>query len=242
MTLNLIRLDPEPQACARWFAAEKLLARDGDDEGYAWHALLCAVFGKALAPKPFRVAARRGRSPQILGYSGEDPGLLLRAALDFADPLALSAAGLARDAPLSAKPMPEFGAGRRLGFSLRVRPTVRTDRGGAREKNAEIDAYVAALRENPGPKPDRKAVYAGWTRAKLESGGAKVVDLRFDGLDQVPVVRRNAERALSRVEGHAANLAGILEVADAEAFSALLARGVGRHRAFGYGMLLLSPP
>ncbi|MFG1478963.1 type I-E CRISPR-associated protein Cas6/Cse3/CasE [Xanthobacter sp. V4C-4] len=37
-------------------------------------------------------------------------------------------------------------------------------------------------------------------------------------------------------------LVGTLSVRDAEAFGVLLARGVGRHRAFGYGMLLLSPP
>jgi CRISPR system Cascade subunit CasE len=37
-------------------------------------------------------------------------------------------------------------------------------------------------------------------------------------------------------------LRGELTVADPDAFSALLARGVGRHRAFGYGMLLLRPP
>jgi CRISPR system Cascade subunit CasE len=32
---------------------------------------------------------------------------------------------------------------------------------------------------------------------------------------------------------------GTLRVGDAEAFRALLARGLGRHRAFGFGMLLL---
>ena len=34
---------------------------------------------------------------------------------------------------------------------------------------------------------------------------------------------------------------GILTITDAAAFSNLLARGVGRHRAYGYGMLLLRP-
>ena len=34
---------------------------------------------------------------------------------------------------------------------------------------------------------------------------------------------------------------GILTVTDSAAFAALLARGVGRHRAYGYGMLLLRP-
>ncbi|WP_439373386.1 type I-E CRISPR-associated protein Cas6/Cse3/CasE [Bradyrhizobium sp. DASA03120] len=32
-----------------------------------------------------------------------------------------------------------------------------------------------------------------------------------------------------------------IEFSDSVAFKALLARGVGRHRAFGYGMLLLKP-
>jgi len=31
-------------------------------------------------------------------------------------------------------------------------------------------------------------------------------------------------------------------VRDPTGFAALLARGVGRHRAFGFGMLLLRPP
>jgi CRISPR system Cascade subunit CasE len=34
---------------------------------------------------------------------------------------------------------------------------------------------------------------------------------------------------------------GVLNIADSDAFNRLLARGIGRHRAFGYGMLLLRP-
>ena len=34
---------------------------------------------------------------------------------------------------------------------------------------------------------------------------------------------------------------GRLRVSDPQAFAQLLARGVGRHRAFGFGMLLLRP-
>ena len=51
--------------------------------------------------------------------------------------------------------------------------------------------------------------------------------------------RRPAPAATS--EGPDAVLAGVLEVTDGEAFAALLRRGVGRHRAFGFGMLLLRP-
>ncbi|GHE81823.1 hypothetical protein GCM10019059_44550 [Camelimonas fluminis] len=45
-----------------------------------------------------------------------------------------------------------------------------------------------------------------------------------------------------RIEGPDATFHGSLVVTDPEAFTILLARGVGRHRAYGYGMLLLRPP
>ncbi len=38
-----------------------------------------------------------------------------------------------------------------------------------------------------------------------------------------------------------AEFEGTLEVLDGTAFHAVLARGIGRHRAFGYGMLLVRP-
>ena len=44
------------------------------------------------------------------------------------------------------------------------------------------------------------------------------------------------------VERPDALFTGEITVADPEAFCRLLARGVGRHRAFGFGMLLLRPP
>jgi len=243
MTLHLLRLDPDAQASTRWFAAENLLPRGGTDDGYAWHALLHAVFGRALAPKPFSVMTRRGRPPQLLAYTRDDPARLQEAARDFADPLALEALGLDPAAALAVRPMPAFARGRRLGFTLCARPTVRTDRDGDRSKSAEIDAYVAALRADPDSRPDRQAVYAAWLDARLAAGGARLLSgVRFDGLDRVPALRRDRTRMLRRVEGHAARFVGHLEVTDADAFAATLARGIGRHRAFGYGMLLLSPP
>jgi CRISPR system Cascade subunit CasE len=243
MTLFMLRLDPDPHAAARWFAGEDLASMGADDGGYRWHALLAAAFGKAHVPKPYRVHARRGRPLQILAYSGEEPAALDAAARAFADPLALAALGLDQQ-KLTAKPMPPFTAGRKLGFSLLVRPTLRIDRGGDRRRSAEIDAYVAALRQADAAgerAPERSVVYRDWAASRIAAGGARVLDLRIDGLEQVPSLRRNAERQLTAVQGHAAQVAGTLEVVDGDAFAALVARGVGRHRAFGYGMLLLSP-
>lgn len=243
MTLFMIRLDPDAHAAARWFAGEGLLKTDADDGTYRWHALLAATFGKALAPKPFRVLSRRGRPQQVLAYTSQHPETLDTAARDFADPLTLAALGLDRQ-PLVAKPMPEFPAGRRLGFSLFVRPTVRSDFDGDRNRTDEKDAYVMALRRAEAAStaaPSRSTVYRDWVKARLEAGGARALDIRLDGLDQVASLRRNAERRLVAVQGHSAQITGALEVTDADKFAALLARGVGRHRAFGYGMLLLSP-
>jgi CRISPR system Cascade subunit CasE len=244
MTLHLLRFDPDPRAAAMWFHAEQLAPRDQDDDGYAWHALLTAVFGRALAPKPFRVMARRGRPPHLLAYAPHDGATLSAHAAQFADPRAHAALGA--DA-IAAKPMPAIAAGRRLGFSLRVRPTVRRDRGGDRRKAAELDAAIAVLGPGRHDSAARAEVYLGWIRAKLAEAGATVERLSLDGVigDDAPRRGRSEPagyRPLRRVPGHSVTATGTLMVRNAEHFATALARGIGRHRAFGYGMLLLAPP
>jgi CRISPR system Cascade subunit CasE len=243
MTLHLLRFDPDLSRAAYWFAAEGIAPRDDADDGYAWHALLAAVFGKDFAPKPFRLLARRGRPAQLLGYSGADAATLQTRAAEFAEPMAFTA--LATDT-LASKPMPEFAAGRRLAFSARLRPTVRTDRGADRNKAREIDAFVAAQAAAPGHAMDRAAVYLDWTHRRLTAAGVEAEGLRIDGLDSNGIVRRgrptpDRPRSLQRIPGHAMTVAGTLRVVDATAFAIAMARGLGRHRAFGYGMILLSP-
>jgi CRISPR system Cascade subunit CasE len=43
------------------------------------------------------------------------------------------------------------------------------------------------------------------------------------------------------IERPVARITGTLQVETADAFAHLIARGIGRHRAFGFGMLLLRP-
>jgi CRISPR system Cascade subunit CasE len=245
MTLHLLRFDPDMMQVAAWLAAEKLTPGGNDDDGYGWHALLVAAFGKDAAPKPFRAFARRGRSTQLLAYANAEAAALQARAAEFADPKAMAALGV--DA-LASKPMPAFAAGRRLGFSARLRPTVRIDKPGDRTKSRELDAYVAAqLATSAGGKPDQKSVYAEWARTRLGEAGVEVESLRLDGLESSCVLRRafggpDGSRPLVRIPGHSVTVAGMLRIGDADCFAALLARGLGRHRAFGYGMMLLSPP
>ncbi len=237
MTLHLLRFDPDPVRVQRWSAAEGLVKADLSDDGYAWHALLCAVFGKAAAPKPFRVLARRGRPVQLLAYAAEPGDALLRTARDFADPAALAALGVETAA---SKPMPRFTEGRRLGFSVRVRPVVRTDREGSRDKVREVDALVHARGKGDARSPAE--IYLEWTAARLRRAGVELEALRLDGQEDAAALRRDATRALRVVPGHGATAAGTLRIRDADLFAEALGRGIGRHRSFGFGMLLLSPP
>ncbi len=54
-------------------------------------------------------------------------------------------------------------------------------------------------------------------------------------------MRRDKGRALHSLAGPDVSFTGVLTVADPDRFATLLAHGVGRHAAFGFGMLLLKP-
>jgi CRISPR system Cascade subunit CasE len=115
------------------------------------------------------------------------------------------------------------------------------------------------------PPPDpaaRTAAYLDWLADQLtRDGAAALVDARVVGLLRRPLLRRGVHRghdakgrrgprrntdsarvlAPTPVPVPDVAFAGVLTVGDPEAFAALVARGVGRHRAFGFGMLLLAP-
>lgn len=252
MTLHLVRLGVDPHALARFAAARRIA---DDDGGYALHCALIARFG-AAAPRPFRFLPDSGRGPHLLGYTGDWPAMQDAAALPMTDdPLQ----GVF-DGPPQAQPMPEtWREGARYGFELRVRPVVRfggrvraarTEREGAWQRKAgEIDAYVHACERAVAAggdtgSVDRETVYADWLATRLKD--AATLDRAALRLFRRARTRRSTHGAgtarTSAVEGPDAVMAGDLTVTDPAAFAAALARGVGRHAAFGYGMMLLSPP
>jgi CRISPR system Cascade subunit CasE len=236
MSLYMLQMEPDMTRLARWAKLHGVLPRDGDDDlGYTLHALLAASFG-ALAPKPFALQPQT-RPPAILAYAENDAETLRTHALEFALPDALRAINIDS---LDSKRMPEtFATGRELGFTVRVRPMVRTDRDGNRNRAREIDAFEAA------PDMPRATVYGDWLKRRMVEGGCAVATLTLAGLQRTPVFRRDRERGLRRIGGAQggpdAMFSGILRVTEPDKFRGLLARGVGRHRAFGFGMLLLRP-
>lgn len=246
--VHLVRLSLRARDVMALAKEHGLPLREADD-GYLAHAALRALFGE-LAPQPFAFQSEgggRGGDPawRLLGYSKATDEALLEHARAFADPLAFRACDVEA---LVSKPMPErFAEGARLDFELRACPIVRKSGAGEKHREgAEVDAFLARCWQvGEGVPVDREAVYVDWLRTQLGRDGAASLEgaelLRFC---RSHLLRRTqgGERQAKRCERPDASLAGTLRVENAAAFMGLLARGVGRHRAFGFGMLLLRPP
>ncbi len=240
-SLYLLHTQPDPQRLAAWAARHRLLDKEGD-LGYALHALLHAAFGEQ-APQPFRyLDAEQG----LLAYTRLDAtGLAQLVAL--ADPDVSAALGLGQThqhGGMNVRPFPtQWAVGHTLGFEVRVRPIIREGKTGR-----ERDAFLAAVEKAQGSALDRGEVYVQWLRDLLaRQGGAELVDARMTRYQQLGVTRKSQKgnpedvRHSCLVNGPDAVLAGQLRVTNSQTFAQLLANGLGRHRAFGFGLLLLRP-
>lgn len=233
--LQIVRFEPDELAFRRWGHRHGLLA-PGVDDGYAWHALMKATLGDD-APQPFVVRTRSGNS-ELLSYTTLDTRHW-RPMGQEED--AIRALGLAR---LQVRPFPmDWEAGDRVSFEVRVRPVVRARTG--RDKKRELDAAVHARLSDP--EAVRENVYRNWLQEQLgRNGAAKLRGTpRLVRFRRSYVLRRDRSATTSKVRkvaGPDVVFRGELEIMDGDAFVALVVRGIGRHRAFGFGCLLLAPP
>jgi CRISPR system Cascade subunit CasE len=238
---HLLHIQPDPQRLAAWAARHRLLDTSGD-LGYALHGLFRAVFGEH-APRSFRyLDAKQG----LLAYTSLSAAELGQAAA-LAPPDAAAALGLGATYShpgLNVRPFPmQWPAGHVLGFDVRVRPVIREGHTGK-----ERDAFLAAVEKSAGIAVDRSQVYSQWLRESLgRQGGAELIDVTLDRFRLLDVMRKTQKidtteaRRRRAVSGPDAVLTGHLRVTDSAAFCELIARGIGRHRAFGFGLLLLRP-
>ncbi len=247
--LHLVRLSVDAQKLYAFARRSRAGGREMD-EGYAIHALLAALFDhgaaetERVAPKPFHIASSTGRLLDVLGYAALDHVALTERAKTFADPVAWGVADLET---FTSKPMPvEFKAGTRLGFAVRICPIRRIAKcGPMTSARAEVDAFVAKAWEvGPEVVLDREEVYRGWLAEELaKEGAARLVNASMMNFHVGALHRRTQgeERAGHRSRRPDVRFEGVLEVLDPSVFGIRLARGVGRHRTFGFGMLLLRP-
>jgi CRISPR system Cascade subunit CasE len=237
--LHMVELRPDLKALLRYLASQGQNLKDGDDLGYGVHAWMAAAFGD-LTPKPWRLFVDNRRPPRILGYSSHDATALRQVLKEFADP-GVFAVTADPDLMIASRAMPIFNADRRLGFELLASPVGRKASTGA-----EKDLFLIRADESNGQALRRDVVYKDWAREWLEREGAcTVTGIEMSGFRLVRMTRQTQDKSNRRVRRHLirpqALLQGELIVQDQEAFKILLSRGVGRHRAFGYGMLLLKP-
>ena len=254
MTTHLIHVPLDMREFSRWAGNRGLIRGGSFDAGYAFHVLLSAMFGKG-ALQPFRLfASERRASAALYGYADVDDAELRDMADAVAPPDCLDVLDPEK---MRSKHMPHyFEPGRRLGFDLRLRPVRRlrhdladAQLGRSLSKGSEVDAFrVDVIRRFPSgwADPDEAAANAGVTRQSVYT---EWLSERFGDavtVEQCTLVSVNRTRAVrgssGTPEGPDAILHGTFAVSNQETFAGVLRHGVGRHRAYGYGMLLLRPP
>ena len=256
--LHMIRADIDVRAFRRWMGSRQLV-----DDDHAMHCLLKECFGD-IAPKPFRlIIPRAGASGALYGYTRADADELRELASMCACPLQT------RVLPpwsVDSKTMPsDWQVDRQLGFEVRIRPIVRPTKNAAqracegrcarsgreRDKSLppcpqcrprrECDAFQYEAIKHPLGKMERsrEEVYGEWLHRRFENKGGARLDLGSAKL--VAFQRTRAVRKLHKQysEGPDAVMRGALTITDADRFGRLVAQGIGRHKAYGYGMLLL---
>jgi CRISPR system Cascade subunit CasE len=193
------------------------------DQDYTLHAATRRAFG-ALAPQPWVVRPGSNGKVVVLGYSNADRDDL-HAVMETADVHLRAAIH-----EVSAKAIPAIPANTRLSIEVRVNPVARR-----RDRDGRVYEQDVAL-----GAPDRAAVYQEWLAERL-SGAAVVHACSLTRFQLVRVHRHAEDRPVRRCPGwHTdATLIGVLEVVDPDLFRDKVAKGIGRHKSFGFGALLL---
>lgn len=251
--IYMIKAAVDPGEFARWMRESAI-----EDADAAAHRLLAESFGPEGSPRPFRIMEhRRNRMLPLYGYCRTSPETLRQTALACQDPLQAKALD---PVSIEGKEMPAgWRKGQTFRFELRARPVVRTrkDPGrsgepartilkrGLARPGAEYDAHrwevIKSRLEGRAAKPP-ETVYAGWLKLMLDKTGAA----SLNG-DQVKLLSLKSNNVRRRPGGPATPgvdvvMGGAITVEQPETFNDLLVKGVGRHIAYGHGMLLLKPP
>ena len=250
--LHMVRTELDLERLNHW-----MNTRGMQDQGHALHSLLVETFGD-LAPHPFRaLTGERKRNQSLLGYTRAEADTLNGLLGAFTDPLQDQ---ILIPGTLESKPMAHhWKQGDRLGFEVLVRPIVRPsarlqdeqpeiraamEQNGIRP-NMEIDAFRWETIVKPalgGFPQGRDQTYAEWLAKRANSQKGCLIEPQDVVLHDFQKTRVFRKAGSSGPVGTDAVLRGIMTVTNPGEFNQLIAHGLGRHRAYGYGMILLRPP
>lgn len=250
--LNLIRIPIDLNNLARWAGQRgKSVGFDSTayDKGRVLHHLLTETFGKETF-KCFRLlVVNRAKTGNLYAYSPLGVKDLQANSAIYGMPEHLSVIGVDS---IEGKSMPEnWRKDQRLGFDLRIRPVRRIMKelnlGKDKVKRgAELDAFLIEAKRpfshSSSSKYERgltrQAVYLDW----LIERASDVVEIDRNNTKLNSFIRSKILRGKKTIEGPDVIFHGNLKIKDPLEFTQLLEKGIGRHRAFGYGMILLRPP
>ncbi len=253
MTLHILHVPIDMRQFNRWVGIRSSLGAGHIDSGFGLHTLLTEAFGRRVI-QPFRLFASERRAlASLYGYSEFDSDNLREKWESYATPDCVGVLDL--DA-LMTKPMyVDFDQGKILGFDIRIRPIRRlfsdiydSSRNKLYKAHSEVDAFVSHILklEFSSPNQDkmqhsiktsREDIYRSWFAERIRPF-ATVLDFRLTSF-----CRSRALFGKGRaVEGPDAIVHGDLCVDEVDGFKEAVKKGVGRYKAYGYGMLLLRPP
>jgi CRISPR system Cascade subunit CasE len=204
------------------------------DLGYLVHCALKESLGDG-APGVFSIEEGAGRDLGILAYGPLDASVCR-------ERIQLAERGVIRPESVEAKPLPDsFQAGGVYSFRIRACPVIRKARGAGEDAGKERDVYSEASRMTGGKGDSgRERIYGEWLAALFSrTAGCRILSLRLVGFQLTTVLRRRADRTAKDFPRPDATFEGRLVVEDGERLREALRHGLGRHRAFGFGMLLL---
>lgn len=237
--LHMVRISVDMRKFHCWSSERGLLHRSRCAEGIAMHHLLSECFGKSML-QPFRLmVARVGVNGSLYSYSCNNASILKDTLASTAPP---EHRQVLNPSSIESKAMPvRWQPGHQLGFDVRARPVKRYRC--SKNRIHEGDAFQREAKRHPPGEfaKSREEVYTEWLSEQFNRhGGATLETARLASFNRVRSAAGVASDQSS--EGPDAIMHGMLKITSSEAFARLLARGIGRRRAYGYGMLLLRPP
>lgn len=234
MILVRARLRRDAQLAA---LARMLLPDDPDRRISASHRLVWSLFGGDVTQRRdflWREDKPRGEE--------ERTGFLILAAREPRDPHGLFDLEWRDFAPL-------LSVGDRLGFVLRANPTVQPGAPRGAPRPPRSDVVMHALRDLPpgearaAARPDRvREAGSAWLTRQGEQAGFTLEPDRLlvEGYETWRLPREAEDgKALKPVAYSTVDFSGVLRVEEPERFVGALARGFGRAKAFGCGLMLI---
>lgn len=220
------------------------------DEGAVLKTIMWEAFGGPVV-RPWRLERQHGPTLTVIGYSQLTEQ-------DLASRLSVALPSLFRAVRLvGARPALEPKKDARLGLDVRLCPTVHVTPGQAGLRPGERDVYLYAVdlavaRSGPGSKLGltREAVYAEYLTAKPRPAndsspstarlpGIRIISATMTGFRIAAMARKDRGSWSPGRAMPVADMAIVAEVEEPGKLREAMATGVGRQRAYGYGMLVV---